>query len=424
MADRDGSRRGVAQRARAARARCVSRRRPEGLLTFTLPQLTAEPVDVIVAEGRRAVPAESPFDPANRLRRDIGRHLRGAFLLVAIGLTLGVALMPRGDELLLIHVRNRDLDRRAPRAGRPRGAAASRPCRPWWRTASCSCSKGTSTRRWWISKRSSPGTSTTRRRGDGWRASIDTRSVSTTRFARLAQVYRLEPTPEPARRLAMFYRWTGDEAKETALLHELVTGGHAEWPKSGGARASKRRSAGSTLALAALERLAVQAPADFEYADLDLLASLLVDAGAPRRWASTCSASRSSVVIPATLTQLATSCGAAAGRWRPCSSLPRRADGRWRRRFSPVAPARPKGRRRRRDVLRELLEADAAHPLTDEPLEATVKLSLSLHDSSAIDQLFARHAGALAPEARRPCDRAGHRPGRPRARAGPGDAHG
>ncbi|NOT43062.1 MAG: hypothetical protein HOP14_00480, partial [Acidobacteria bacterium] len=45
------------------------------------------------------------------LRRALRRHQRGAFVIAGTAVVAAATLVPRGDELLLIHVRNRDIER-------------------------------------------------------------------------------------------------------------------------------------------------------------------------------------------------------------------------------------------------------------------------------------------------------------------------
>jgi tetratricopeptide (TPR) repeat protein len=362
------------------------------------------------------VAGEAPLDPNSRLRRDIGRHVRGAFLLAIVALTLGVVLMPRGDELLLIHVRNGDLasarrvlaeseskggstvssvvahselfllegrvdeallDLEAFVARNPRDAAALRRLSLLYQHA--------------------------QRFDDEIRA--------------LAEVYRLEPTPELARQLVVLYRWAGKEADEAVRLHDLVRGGHAT---SAEALRSARVDAAlgrRDVALATLESLAARNPEVIEYPELELLASLLVDAG--KVAALGAAVQRLPVVRedPALLSQLAMTMR----RWgwaAPAVHLFDTPQG------SATLPALLAGRARAAQgtevagaVLRELMQLDTARPLAEEPREASVKLALSLGDDHAVDALLARPATPIPALVALAISDAVARDARPRAQA-------
>jgi tetratricopeptide (TPR) repeat protein len=333
--------------------------------------------------------AGEPLDPDSRLRRDIGRHVRGAFVLAAVGLTLGVALIPRGDELLLIHVRGRDL------AGARRVLADRQSNGP--SSVSSVVAHG---ELFLLEGRvdealldletflaAEPGNAA------AWRR-LARLYQHAQRFEdqvrALAEVYRLEPSPELARQLAVLYRWAGNDTLEAARLRDLVKSGQAT---AGEALRNARLDAAlgqRGAALATLEALAAREPDAFEYADLELFASLLVDAGrvatlsahlqrlplvrddpavlsqlavTMRRWGWTTPAVRlfetppGNVALPALLAGRA---GAAAG--------------------TELAP----------EVLRDLIRIDESRALDDESREASVKLALSVRDDHAVDALLAR----------------------------------
>jgi hypothetical protein len=53
----------------------------------------------------------SGTSPATRPRQDLSRYLRWVYVMAAAAVAFGALLVPRGDELLLIFVKNHDLAR-------------------------------------------------------------------------------------------------------------------------------------------------------------------------------------------------------------------------------------------------------------------------------------------------------------------------
>jgi tetratricopeptide (TPR) repeat protein len=337
------------------------------------------------------VPGDAPLDPNSRLRRDIARQVRGAFLLAAVGLTLGVFLMPHGDELLLIHVRSRDL------AGARRALAARDA-----RGVSTVSSVVAHSELFLLEGRVDEAlvdlesfVAAHRENAAAWRR-LARLYQHAQRFddqlRALAEVYRLEPSPDLARRLVTLYRWAGNESLEAARLRDLVRHDHADAAETLRSARLDAALGQPAAALATLERLAAREPDAFEYPDLELFASLLVDAGRTDTLSARVQALPLVRDDPALLSQLAVTMR----RWgwiTPAVRLFDTVHG-----HVPL-PALLAGRARAaagsalaRGVLRDLMQIDAARPLADEPREEGVKLALSLRDEPAADALLSRAA--------------------------------
>jgi tetratricopeptide (TPR) repeat protein len=335
------------------------------------------------------VAGDAPLDPNSRLRRDIGRHVRGAFLLAAVGLTLGVALLPRADELLLIYVRSGDL------------AGARRVLADGESTGVSSVSSVVAHGELFLLEgrvdealldleafvRKNPG------HAPAWRR-LARLYEHAQRFddevRALAQLYQLAPSPELARELVLLYRWSGNEAQEAARLRDLVGRGHATSDEALRSASLDSALGRRDLALATIEALASRDPDAFAYPALELFASLLVDAG--RSAALSAHLQRLPLVRddPAVLTQLAVTMR----RWgwtgpavqlfdtpRGTVPLPALLAGR---------ASAAEGTAMAPEVLGQLMDLDTARPLADEPREAAVKLALSLRDERSVDALLAR----------------------------------
>lgn len=221
-----------------------------------------------MASGDVAAPA--------RMRADLRRYQYGAALLALLALALGGLLLPRGDELLLIHVRNHDIAR-----ARAMLADASR--QEVTTTASVVAHNELHLMEGRVDEAlatlesyaaANPSNVPAWRRLAGMYA--DAQRLDDEVKA-LARVYELEPSADLARTLGRLYRWTGDETAECALLLDLVSSGEATADEHvRGARLAAALGDGDG-ALDALERFRRSQPGAIDYPALELYASLLVE---------------------------------------------------------------------------------------------------------------------------------------------------
>ncbi|MDH4064647.1 MAG: hypothetical protein OEW19_09615, partial [Acidobacteriota bacterium] len=319
----------------------------------------------------------------------------GAFVLASLALMLGIAMLPRGDELLLIHVKNRDIARARELLAAARDSVSTaasvvaldelfllegRVDEAIAETEAYAEARPDDAEAW---------IRLTRMYADAQRLDDQIRALS--------HVYRLEPSTPRARQLAILYRWTGDETAESNVLHDLVRDDQAsaaEALRSARLDASLGRP---ERAYDTLERLRVQQPASFDYAAVELYASLIVDLRGTDRLALPLRLLPVVQTEPEVLLQLARTLNT----WgRPDAAValfdtPPGAE---------APPARLAMRARvatgtseASRVARELAARDAAQPLAPEPLAALVDLSLSLGDYETVESLLGNPAHSVEP---------------------------
>jgi tetratricopeptide (TPR) repeat protein len=222
--------------------------------------------------------AEDAGPPAVRGSRDLARQRVGAALLAAAGLVVGVVLVPAGDELLLIHVRSRQLERARELADRGGQAGVS--------TVSSVVAHGElALFEGRVDEAVSDLESFVERNPDephAWRRLARLYSHAQRlqdQMRATAQLYRLEPSADTARQLVAFHRWTGDESSEAAVLHDLIDRrqaspeDHLRAARIDAARGERQRS------LHALDALARADAAAIDYAAVELYVSLRGEEG-------------------------------------------------------------------------------------------------------------------------------------------------
>lgn len=340
--------------------------------------------------------ARTEAAPLVRHRAELRRYQYSAVVLAVLALALGAALLPRGDELLLIHVRNRDVARAravlADATGHQVSTAASVVAHNELHLMEGRVDEALTQMQAYA--RAHPDDAGAWKRlarlyADAQRLDDQTRTV--------AHVYRLEPSPELARRLATLHRWSGDEAAECAVLGDLVAGGQATTEEH--LRAARLFAAlgDPAKALATLERLRHDAPGDFDYATLELYASLIVETGGVANLALK--------LEPLPIVQTAPEVVVALARAFTSWGQPEAAVSL----FEPpgggeVAPWRLATRARVATgtteagrTARGLTALDESRPLGPEPLAALVDLLLSLGDYDAVSSVLAHPARTADP---------------------------
>ncbi len=346
--------------------------------------------------GHRDEASANAHSAAVRLRMDLRRQQWGAWALAGAAIVLAGVLVPRGDELLLIHVRNRNIES-------ARNVLAEQ-ARDGVSNVSSVVAHG---ELFLLEGRVDEALSELERfverhpdNAAAWqrlarlyhhaqRLEDETRA--------LAEVYRLVPTDDLARQLVAFSLWTGDESREASLLFGLVGRGAAtaeEYARSARLEAALGRP---VRAIEVLERGLRTGSTGADYADLELYAGLLVDQGrAPElglRLQALPVRQR-----PELLEQLAASLRtwgvgeAAVHLYAP--PVP----------GVPVSPTALVGRARAAvgtplasSVLQEIVATDTRAPLMDEALAATLDLALSLSRYDIAVDLLTRPGRAVPP---------------------------
>lgn len=210
------------------------------------------------------------------LTRRLRAHELGALVLGCVGLILGLLMVPRGDELLVMRVKGRNLPE-AQRLLDRDGELSSR--------ASVVAHGDVHLQLGDVDAALSK-----------LEAYVETAPDDAEAWARLAvyyrqaqrlfdyvraleEVQRLRPTPEVARELVTRYLWTGDEQKELAALRALIDLDAAEEGEyiRAGLLAASTGDPGAAATI--LQRLAQRAPAAIGVGTADLWANVLVDLG-------------------------------------------------------------------------------------------------------------------------------------------------
>ncbi|MGE3510538.1 MAG: hypothetical protein AB7N65_16830, partial [Vicinamibacterales bacterium] len=323
-----------------------------------------------------------------RRRQELRRYQQGAIVLAAGALLAGAALLPQGDELLLIHVKNRRPSQaRALLAGTPQqrvsNAAAVVAHQELYLLeghvdeavdeleayASVHLRDAAAWRR------------LARLYADAQRPDDHLRAVE--------HLYRLGPDVTLARQLLALHRRRGDEAAEAAILRDMMA--RDGWTSEEAVRSARLQAAlgRPSQALEALDRLSARTPGAFDYAAMELYASLLLDPPGRGRLAETMQRLPIAREHPEVLAQLARVLNGwgrsdaavalfdtPAGLDPPAERLAMRA------RAAIGTSEAPR-------VARELVSRDAAHPLPSEPRAALVTLLLANGDYDGVEAVLA-----------------------------------
>lgn len=332
---------------------------------------------------------------AVRRQRELKRHLIGAVALAAGALLTGVLLVPHGDELLLIHVRNRDIARARALLSDARGQGVS-----------SAASVVAHDELYLLEGHVDDALTETERYVEAHPHDVE----AWTRLARMygdaqrlydqrratEEIYRLEPTAAVARRLATLHRWTGDEPAEAAVLRDLVSSGQASTDES--LRAARLEASLDHPALARdlLEATRQKDPASFDYAAMELYASVWLALDGQTRLAGRVGSLPIARTQPETLGQLAR----AMISWgRPDAAvalfdMPPGADVPAERLTMRAQAATGTSEAHR--VAEELAVVDAERPLAPTALTAFVQLALSVGDYRLVETVLGSraHTGA------------------------------
>ncbi len=328
------------------------------------------------------------------LRRALRRHQRGAFVIAGTAVVAAATLVPRGDELLLIHVRNRDIERARDVLGwatrRGASSAASVVAHGELYLLEGHVDEALQEMEAYVAAHADDVAA--------WRrlaALYANAQRLHDQIRALSHVYRLEPSGSLARELSVFHRWTADEAGEASVLVDLVSTGQATPGEY--LRAATLTAALGRLADAAhlLEQLRRASPDAFDYPAMELYASLLVDLGEASRLGELLQSLPLARREPDVLVTLAGTLLA----WNeadaavalvavPAGVTP----------TPSLLAARARvaqGTRHAATVVRELDARDAAALLPPDVLEPLVHLALSTGDYEAVAAVLAR--GERAP---------------------------
>lgn len=331
-----------------------------------------------------------------RRQREIRFYQYGAFVLAAAALVAGGALLPRGDELLLIHVKNRQIERARELlvdvANQRVSSVAAVVAHHELYLLEGRVDEALEEMR--VYAQAHPGDVAVWKRLVQMYAEVQRLDDH---LAATEEVYRLEPSPPTARRLVTLYRWTGDERAEGRVLRDLVLAGHATSDEHRRAARIDAALGRPEDALESLERLRHREPTAFDYATAELYASVLLDARGPASLAGPIQqlplVQDEPQVLPS-LARVMVTWGRADAAVALFDVPPRRvAPPAWLATRARVATGTPAAAR----VARELLDLDAVRPLDPEPLEAVVDLLLSERDYGAVGRALTRPGRRMAP---------------------------
>ena len=320
-------------------------------------------------------------------RNALRRYQQWAYLMAAVAVAAGASLLPAGDELLLIHLRNRDIGRA--RQVLDQGASFG----------VSSAASVTAHNELYLFEGQVDGALLELEHYvaahpddvDAWKrlAQLDENAQRLyDQTTSLEQVYRLAPDATLARQLIGLHHRAGNERAEAQRLSELVIRGDAgvdEYLRS----ARLAAALGSREpALDYLERLRRRDPRAFGYEEIELYASLLLDLGhadqLPQRVQTMPLLREQSEA----LMQLAAAMrgwgrvDAALALLNPLPGMepsPRLLEARAR-----IAVGTSEGRR----VVNELVAADRSRPLDRGGLDAFVSLAASVPDFDALDDVL------------------------------------
>jgi len=335
--------------------------------------------------------------PLSHGRRALRRYQLGAVVLATCALVAGVGLLPQGDELLLIHVRNHDVAqaRQVLAAGAEYGVSS---------TASVVAhgelylfegrvDESLSEMEVYVEQHPTDAGAwqhLAQLYGNAQRLQDEIQA--------LTNLYRLAPSESLARRLIALYRGNGDEPAEASLLQDLVDRGSATADEHVRAAQLQAAFGRRETAFESLEQLRRREPRAFDYAALEMYASLLIDLGRTSLLAQRIQTLPIAREQPGVLASLG---GAMRGWGRMDAAMAL---------FEPLPGAEPSpqllaGRARTaRDtdqaalVVAEMAALDATRPLRPEPLHAFVDLALTISDYSAIERVLTNPARAPDPD--------------------------
>lgn len=339
-------------------------------------------------------PAE--FNPVTRHRRALRQYQLGAFALAGLAVALAAVLLPRGDELLLIHVRNHDIER-----ARAVLADASR------QRLSTAASVVAHDELYLLEGRVDEALVAMEAYAEARPDDVEAWSRLARMYAdaqRLddqvragAHVYRRQPTTARARQLAVLYRWNGDEDAEAGVLHDVVAGGTATVDESLRSARLDAALGRPDRALATLDRLHRDNAGAFDYAALELYAALIVERRGTANLALPIGLVPLTIVEPDVVVQLARAFVAwgradaavalfdsPAGTEAPAHRLAMRA------RIAMGTSEAPR-------VLHDLAAADLRRPLAADALDAFVDLALSIGDLDSAEAVLANPARVPPP---------------------------
>lgn len=323
-----------------------------------------------------------------RRRQELRRYQHGAIVLAAGALLAGAALLPQGDELFLIHVKNR-------RLSQARALLAATPQQRLSSAAAVVAHQELYLLEGYVDEavdELEAYASAHLRDAVAWRrlASVYADAQRPDEHLRAVEhLYRLEPDMALARRLLALYRRRGDEAAEAAMLRDVMAGD--SWTSEDAVRRARLESAlgRPSQAVEALDRLSARTPGAFDYAALELYASLLIDPPGLERLAETMQRLPIAREQPEVLAQLARVLNGwgrsdaavalfdtPAGLDPPAERLAMRA----RAAIGTVEAPR---------VARELVSRDAERPLPSEPLEALLTLLLANDHYDGVEAVLA-----------------------------------
>lgn len=317
--------------------------------------------------------------PVARRKRELRRYQQGAFVLAASALIVGGALVPRGDELLLIHVKNRQISSArallADAAGQQVSSVAAVVAHNELYLLEGRVDDALRELEAYVAKHpSDPG---------AWRR-MTQMYAHAQRFEdqvrAMRHLHAIEPSPDNARRLVTLLRWAGDEPGEAEALGGLVAAGDATADEH--VRYARLEAAFDRpgAAFEALERLRRREPGAFDLPTTELYASVLLQTRGPSNLAGPLQVLPIVRSEPEALRQLArtfTAWGhpdAAVALFDTPSGVDPPADRLVMRalaaRDTAAAP----------DVLRELAARDVERPLPPSAFQAFVDLALASGD--------------------------------------------
>lgn len=328
---------------------------------------------------------------------DLRRHARWAYVLAAAALAAGALLLPRGDELLLIHVKNNDV-------ARARDVLAQADTRGVTTAASVVAhgelflyegrvDDAITDTEAYAEARPNDEAAWTRLASlyqNAQRTADETRA--------LAHVYRLAPTGARARHLVTRYRTGGDEAAEARVLQDLVKSGGADAAEL--VRSARLEAAFGRLdhAVATLEQLRRLAPTAIEYPEMELYGSLVIDTGKPDRLGRYLQ----SLPIVRDRPQAVSDLAAALAAWGHLDIAVMLLEPRpglapvpvWLTALAALARGTDQAHR----VVERLAALDEEAPLGPDVRHAFVSLALSLPDYDVVERALTRDASAVEPD--------------------------